>query len=1061
MQEKNCIIFISIFVLFLSTALFSNTDKTLNKNNLLNAPPPPINDVCAGATDLGVIECGYMGPVYWEDPEATPDPEATGNCISPADPGQWYTFSTPDPLGYGTLRFLGFPADAMEIFTSTAGCSALVYAGCGTGTFGFPAEAGVTYYVLTDAGFAVNGWWTAETYCDSPSSEYSAIADNPILSTSLTDCGSPSDVVPCQNDYTRWYEYTTGCAESEILIELSDYTGAEVWLTAAEVSISAVLEDCNTLMSVYDPNGLGYVCSAIGNGESLFLENLPPEFTFRIAYGSESSHTGWFDVKITETSNSPDASNDECPDADELFNGLNLDLTNACSTLTPVTNQDAFIEVCDNPSETNSTVWYEYDPGGEFQDITINLISTGIISPAIAVYDQCIDNYLASICGTFLEFECIDSPIYIQIGTTSANAGSFDIEITSSPSETSDIFHDTCDGATLLPEGLNESLSNKCATLSGPPSDALIQDCASQSAATVWFQFDPGSEPQDITIDLISTGITSPAIAAYDGCVGDLLGVICGTTLELACVESIIFIEVGSSIVNTGSFDLDISTNPSASSLMTEVSGIDICSDTETEININIPNGELVNIIIEIASGSSPFITGMSSQTFNGVTSAIISDILINSAPTSQEAIYTITIIPLGASCPPSPIEHSIIVFPSFNTSTLTIEECVQHPLEINLNEIITEGSPPYASISWYWNGTDLIGTDNVLSYNLTESGTIEVEVVDDEGCTAIASIDVTVSNPIIPTFDIPDEYCQSDQDIITFSTISLEGIIGTWAPSIIDVSQITTTQYFNATFTPNAFFCSESIVVTILVNIGQEPLFFLPGEFCEEDDIYTFPTTDLNGLMGSWQTPWIDPSTASGTQNNTFVVSTPGCFVDYEYEYEVQSFITVEFDHPESICRNAPALTLNNISQQGYEGTWDISVIDPSGTTDNFVTSTWSPLSGQSPCLLDTTITITITDPLEPAFNLPEELCPLDPIFTFPSEDLQSVTGNWSISTINPGNATGIIVSEFTPNDDCAYVFSWEIEIIDPLLPEFIIDTSLLQYFKHQIQYFVLKIQR
>ena len=148
----------------------------------------------------------------------------------------------------------------------------------------------------------------------------------------------------------------------------------------------------------------------------------------------------------------------------------------------------------------------------------------------------------------------------------------------------------------------------------------------------------------------------------------------------------------------------------------------------------------------------------MTNQTINGSSNITIDDVLVNNSTTTQEAIYLITFLKTGPECPPDPVEHSIFVFPAFNTNTLAIEECLPHLFEIDIDEIITGGSSPYSNISWYCNATDPIGTGNALSYDLAESGTITVEVIDNEGCTALASIDVDVLPSIIPTFDFPVE---------------------------------------------------------------------------------------------------------------------------------------------------------------------------------------------------------------------------------------------------------------------------------------------------------------
>jgi len=907
MKQKTPLI-VLCFILLLSNLKYSYS-SSLDENSLnkiVTPPPPPINDLCTGAIEVfgdGILDCESFSQIFTNDLTGTGDPEATGNCVSDTDPGVWFTFSTPLVMDYNAIYFAITPGRKAEIFSSTSGCSGLVYVDCVTEEAAvIELEEDTQYYILLGSSWMAtsmnNGWIPPQTECDDPFPN-----STPVHFFNV--CETPSSLVPCENEYVHWRTHTTGCNVGEINIEVDIPDDWYPLVHAQEISIVAVLDDCTTLMSDYDPAGVGYVCSALG-GETLTLQNVPPYTSFSIGFGSGLGKMGAFKISITSS------------------------------------------------------------------------------TPGFAINDE-------------------------------------------------------CSAAIDLITGDNTNLDNNCAT-----QDNIIVECApEQSQSSVWYIFDEGVGPQDISIEVNSDGIGSPALAVYDDCNGMQLGQNCnGSLLELYCVELPVYIEVSSTTDDEGDFDLNVISTPSPPALPAVVTSTDICSGSEANIDITIPNGELVTITIGIAPVSSSLISGMINQTVNGSSNTTIDDVLVNNSTTTQEAIYLITFSKTGPGCPPDPVEHSIFVFPSFITTTITIEECLPHLFEIDIDDIITGGSPPYNSISWYWNGTDPIGTGNTLSYDLTESGTITVEVVDNEGCTAIASIDVTTLTSTIPTFDILDEYCQSDQDFIAFTTISLEGIIGTWNPSIIDVSQITTTGYINATFTPNAFFCSEAIIQTILVYTGLESDFNLPLTLCAEGGIYVFPDSDLNGFIGSWQTPSIDLSTISGVQYNTFVVSTPGCFLDYEYEYEVVSSITLEFDLPESICKNATSITLNNISQQGYEGTWDISVIDPASTMDDFVTTTWSPLIGQSPCLSDTTITIAITDPLVPSFNLPDELCPLDSIFTFPTEDLQSVAGNWSIATIDPSNVVGTIVSEFTPDEDCASVFIWEIEITEPIIPVFDFDT-------------------
>ena len=910
MTDKINIFCLIIFAYFHSTPLIANAEDSLYTNNSTTTQLTPINDLCSGAIvmfDDGILDCDDFYYIFNNDFTGTPDPEASGSCVYEDDKGVWFTFTTPPVMAYNALYFGNTPGVRAELFSSTSGCGGLEFVECIIeGGVTVELEENTQYYILLGTWWMAadinNSWLPPQTECDNP------------FPLSLVHyhnvCETPSSLIPCENEYVHWRDYTTGCNVEDVTIVAETPEDWYPLVPADEISIVAVLDDCETLMSEYDPNGLGYVCSALGAGEILTLEDIPPNTSFSIGFGSGLGNMGGFKLSIS-SSDPAYAINDECSAAIYLETGTNTDFDNFCSS------DDISIEGC-NPIQNESSVWY--------------------------------------------------------------------------------IFND-------------------------------------------------GVGPQDIVIELNSIGIGQPAIAVYDDCYGDLLDQSCnGSPLELFCVELPLLIEVTSSTDNEGDFDLKVISEPSPPSLPVDVSSSDICSGTQANIDITIPNGDFINTTISVDPGSSPLISGMIDQTINGLSNITIDDLLVNNSTSAQEAIYSITFSKTGPGCPPDPIEVSILVHPKFNTATQTIDVCLPHLLEINIEELISGGSPPYSSISWLWNGADPIGSGADLSYDLEESGTLSVEVLDSEGCSASTSIDVTTTIPTTPTFDIPDEYCKSDQDFIIFSSSSLEGIVGTWEPSVINVSQLTTSEFITSTFTPNAFYCSEQITQTIFVYIGIETDFNLPSTLCAEEDLYVFPDTDLNGIEGNWENPWIDLSTTDGPQFNTFEASAPGCFANYEYEFEVLPAILLEFDIPESICKNSESITLDNFSQQGYEGTWDVSVIDPQSINDDFVTATWSPLSGQSNCLIDTTITIAITEPFEPSFNLPNEICLLDSIFTFPSEDLQSVVGIWSIDTIDPSIVSGTITSEFTPLDDCVESFSWEIEIVDPLQPDFEIDTSFCE---------------
>ncbi len=894
MKNKPTIFVLSMF-LCMCSSLYSKNGTS----------PPPINDICTGAIDLGLLDCGFYAQ-YDEDLEATPDPEATGNCIDNTEPGQWYTFTTPDPIPYNSILLASTWVD-VEVFSTTTDCSALIFEDCGTGQFAFEPEAGTKYYYLATGGFHMSIPFGGLSTCDDPLVSYSS-CDGPIHIISYTDCAWSSDVVQCPNDHVIWFDYTAGNSGSDVIISVEEFS-LSYGNTAGDISISVFADDCATLLYGFDAAGFGYRCSVLETGQSITLEDLPPGFHVKIAVSSGLNDAGHFDLFIDAVDEEP-VSNDFCDDAEVIFEGISWNLSNVCAT-----------------------------------------------------------------------------------------------------------------------------------------EDLSIAECPPQSEATVWFEYDPGTVPQDIEITLYSTGITSPAIAVYDNCWGSLVESVCGTSIELFCIDYPIFIQIGSSDEDVGTFNLEIESNPSISSLDPEITGSPICSNSEAGIFISIPSGEIVNILVEISTASSGLITGMNNQLFTGVNSAMIKDSLINSSTEPEEAIYTITIESFGNVCPTDPVEFSILVYPEFKINEVSVEGCAPYLLELDAFDIIEGGTEPYLGILWFWSSSNLVGTTNVLSLELVESGQITLKIVDYVGCREEVKIDVDITIPIDPTFDFDLTYCRTSQDTIGFPMTSLEGIEGAWSPSSFDLELNTEDAFYDILFTPNEEYCSNPVIDSIQIYSGDVPEFELPDILCEGEESYIFPTLDQNGIQGTWDVPSLDLSNFEGVFANTFSHNYQGCMASFEYEFIVEPKIVLNFGQPDSLCRFDEPYVLSIISDEGYEGSWDVPIIEPSLVLGNTFTSTWTPNALQSLCLKDTSITIQIVDAKIPEFILPDELCTLDSTFTFPTIDNYSISGTWSIPSINPAALTGSIQSIFTSDEYCIEMFTWQIQIIDPLIPEFNIDTSICSH--------------
>ncbi|MDN3677713.1 fibronectin type III domain-containing protein [Flavobacterium paronense] len=127
--------------------------------------------------------------------------------------------------------------------------------------------------------------------------------------------------------------------------------------------------------------------------------------------------------------------------------------------------------------------------------------------------------------------------------------------------------------------------------------------------------------------------------------------------------------------------------------------------------------------------------------------------------------------------------------------------------------------------------------------------------------CASPGSIIVTVNDNITPTFTTPASICLGTT-APTLPLSSLNGIAGTWLPTVVDNTQTAT-----YAFTPNSGQCasSASVVVTVNNNVVV-PTFISPAPICTGGVAPTLPLTSLNGITGTWL-----PNVVDNTQTATY----------------------------------------------------------------------------------------------------------------------------------------------------------------------------------------------
>ena len=114
------------------------------------------------------------------------------------------------------------------------------------------------------------------------------------------------------------------------------------------------------------------------------------------------------------------------------------------------------------------------------------------------------------------------------------------------------------------------------------------------------------------------------------------------------------------------------------------------------------------------------------------------------------------------------------------------------------------------------------------------------------EECAITTTLEISVAPIDTPDFDTIDPICSGDF-LADLSTVSNNGITGTWSPTIDNTSS---TVY---TFTPDTGQgCTEITTLEIIVN-ATTPVFDSIDAICEGDPLEELPTISNNGISGVW----------------------------------------------------------------------------------------------------------------------------------------------------------------------------------------------------------------
>jgi len=199
--------------------------------------------------------------------------------------------------------------------------------------------------------------------------------------------------------------------------------------------------------------------------------------------------------------------------------------------------------------------------------------------------------------------------------------------------------------------------------------------------------------------------------------------------------------------------------------------------------------------------------------------------------------------------------------------------------------------------------------------------------------CATTATMTITITNEITPTFTNPGPMCVGQT--YTLPTTSDNGITGTWTPAY-NANQTTT-----YTFTPTSSTCATTATMTIDVVNEIVPTFDPITPICLGTD-YALPTTSTNGVVGTWS-PAINNTQ---TTTYTFTPTSSSC--------AVSTTLVVETD--ETLCPEQPFIELPNVFTPNGDNVNETYILTLKGieSIEYWIVNRWGEMVYHSTSLTD-----------------------------------------------------------------------------------------------------------
>ena len=367
------------------------------------------------------------------------------------------------------------------------------------------------------------------------------------------------------------------------------------------------------------------------------------------------------------------------------------------------------------------------------------------------------------------------------------------------------------------------------------------------------------------------------------------------------------------------------------------------------------------------------------------------------------------------------------------------IEPSFDFPLEYcrGVTDIISLPESSIEGIEGIWNYFE-------VELDQFPDGYLDLIFTPDESfCQGVVVVEIEIFSGDEVDFDLPLEYCNTD-GILTFPTISLEGVDGFWTYDQIDLGNNLGINSNTFTAFDNGFDCYTEYEYVFDVIEEISPSFSFNTNLCSNENTFDLPTSSNEGYLGSWTVPSIDPANASNIVSEW--TANPGqsdCLTQTSISFQVEPAIVPSFNLPVNYCINDGTFAFPPVSVEGIQGIWTTNSFDPLTIGVSLVNSTFIPLDNY--CAESFEWSMNIIQAEVPEFNLPTSICESESPFTLPNNSINNLSGNWTVLEINPtGMAGNTITANFIPNQDCSSIYEYNIDVTSSTPSSFILPDYL-----------------